>query len=127
VYYSFFDLLKRDKWPKSRTAGAWENVCKVAQEVKSFEPILLSGEEPPVVTGTTKDICARAWRYDGAIYLIFANTTRKQVKGNVYVKADFSKITMLNGSKGCALTDSHTVSVALDGLGVAFVRLDLKK
>ena len=127
VYYSFFDLLKRDKWPKSRTAGAWENVCKVAQEVKSFEPILLSGEEPPVVTGTTKDICARAWRYDGAIYLIFANTTRKHVKGNVYVKADFAKITMLNGSKGCTLTDSHTVSVALDGLGVAFVRLDLKK
>ena len=79
------------------------------------------------MTGTTKDICARAWRYDGAIYLIFANTTRKQVKGNVYVKADFAKITMLNGSKGCALTDSHTVSVALDGLGVAFVRLDLKK
>ena len=41
------------------------------------------------------------------------------------MKAAFEKITMLNGSKGCALKDQHTVSVALDGLGVAFVRLDL--
>lgn len=127
VYYSFFDLLKRDKWPKERTAGAWENVCKVAKEVKSFEPILLSGEEPPVVNGTANDICARAWRYDGAVYLVVANTTRRQAKGNVDVKADFKKITMLNGSKGCGLKNPHTVSVTLDGLGVAFVRLDIVK
>lgn len=70
-------------------------------------------------------MCVRAWRYDGAVYLVVANTTRRQIKGNVDVKAAFEKITMLNGSKGYALKDQHTVSVALDGLGVAFVRLDL--
>ena len=76
-------------------------------------------------TGTANDMCVRAWRYGGAVYLVVANTTRRQIKGNVDVKAAFEKITMLNGSKGCALKDQHTVSVALDGLGVAFVRLDL--
>lgn len=125
VYYSFFDLLKRDKWPKARTAGAWENVCKVAREVKSFESILLSGETPPSVACTTDDICVRAWRHEGAVYLVLSNTTRKQVKGAVQIDASLSTLAMLNGSSGCVLKDSHTFSASIEGLGVAFVRCGL--
>jgi hypothetical protein len=124
VYYSFFDLLKRDKWPKARTAGAWENVCKVAREVKSFENILLSGETPPSVVCTADEICVRAWLYEGATYLVVVNTTRNQVKEDVKLEAAFAKLVMLNGSDGCSLKDPHTISVALDGLGVAFVRCE---
>ena len=81
VYYSFFDLLKRDKWPKERTAGAWENVCKVAREVKAFEPVLLSEDDAPSVEGVPNEVAARAWRHDGRVHLLLANTLRKEVSG----------------------------------------------
>ena len=81
VYYSFFDLLKRDKWPKERTAGAWENVCKVAREVKAYEAVILSDGKTPVVEGVSDEVAVRAWRHEGRVHLLLANTLRKKVSG----------------------------------------------
>ena len=85
VYYSFFDLLKRDKWPKERTAGGWENVCAVAREVKEKESVLLS-EPGPVVEDVPENLVCRTWKTsDGKVHLLVCNTTRTAVKGSVRI------------------------------------------
>lgn len=127
VYYSFFDLLKRDKWPKERTAGAWENICKVAREVKSFEHVILSDGEPPAVKCSTADICVRSWRHEGDVYLLITNVTRRKVKGDVELDVPVRQMRMLNGTAGCGLEGDRRISVDLDSIGVAFVRLSPKK
>ena len=89
IYYSFFDLLKRDKWPKERTAGAWENVCKVAHEVKKFEAVLLSEGEVPSIEGVPEEVAARTWRNGERIHLLLANTLRKEVSGTALVDGKY--------------------------------------
>lgn len=85
IYYSFFDLLKRDKWPKERTAGGWESVCAVANEVKAFEPVFSSDDPVPAVEGGDGDVAARAWKHQGKTYVVMANTLRKKVSGAIIV------------------------------------------
>ncbi|MBR4654316.1 MAG: hypothetical protein IKO72_13230 [Kiritimatiellae bacterium] len=81
VFYSFFDALKRDKWPKERIADAWPNVCAVAKEVKAFEPVLLSDGVPPEIEDAPAEIAARAWLAGDRVHLLLANTVRSKVSG----------------------------------------------
>ncbi len=85
VFYSFFDLLKRDNWPKERTAGGWESACTVAKEVKAKEAVLLSDPGPAVESAPENTVC-RTWRTgDGTVHLLVCNMTREPVKGAVKV------------------------------------------
>ncbi len=108
VFYSFFDLLKREKWPKERVAGGWENVCTLAQEVKSKEAILLS-EPGPAVNCRSEDVVCRTWRLaDGAVHLLACNTTDKDVKAEVQIK-------------------DKTVRLSLSPIGVEWIDLGIRK
>ena len=85
VFYSFFDLLKRDKWPKERTEGGWERVCEVAREVKAKENVLLSipGAVPRCGDG---NVACRTWRTeDGRQHLLVCNATEKAVDAEIDV------------------------------------------
>ena len=105
IYFSHFDLLNRSKWPKERTAGAWENVCAIAKEVKDFEPVFFSDSPVPDVEGGDGDVAVRAWSHGGRIYVVMANTLRKSVSGVVKI-------------------DGREVQYVLDPIGVKFVKLD---
>lgn len=85
VYYSFFDLLKRDKWPKERVEGGWDNACKVAREVKARESVLLSLPGPDA-TCASKSVVCRTWRTDSeGTYLLVCNVTQKPLTAKVDV------------------------------------------
>ena len=77
------------------------------------------------MTGATEDLSVRAWRYQGSVYLAVVNNTRKPVKGEIGLDDNFKVLSVLQGAEGCALKDPRTVSVSLDGLAVAFIRLGL--
>lgn len=85
VFYSFHDLLKRN-WPKERVAGGWENVCKVAREVKAKESVILSIPGPEVKS-STEDVVCRTWRtQSGVVHLLVCNKLDKQVKAELTIK-----------------------------------------
>ena len=85
VFYSFHDLLKRD-WPKERVAGGWENVCKVAKEIKAKESIILSVPGPEVTCGT-EDVVCRSWLADtGEVHVLVCNRLDKPVTATLAAK-----------------------------------------
>ena len=121
VYWCYRLLYQKGKFLVDR----WADICAAAASVKPYIPIILSDEDPPQVTGATEDLSVRAWRYQGAAYLAVVNNTRKPVKGEIGLDGDFKALSVLQGAEGCTLKDSRAVSVSLDGLAVAFIRLDL--
>ena len=75
------------------------------------------------MTGATEDLSVRAWRYQGDVYLAVVNNTRKPITGEIGLDGDFKELVTLQGAKGCTLKDARTVSVVLDGIEVAFLRM----
>jgi hypothetical protein len=55
------------------------------QVPQAFEPVLLSDGETPSVDGVPEEVAARAWRHDGRVHLLLANTLRKEVSGTAVV------------------------------------------
>ena len=121
VYFAYRLLYKKGKFLVDR----WADICAAAASVKPYIPVILSDEEPPQVTGATEDLSVRAWRYQGAVYLAVVNNTRKPVKGEIGLDVDSKGLSVLQGAEGCILKDPRKVSVSLDGLAVAFIRLGL--
>ena len=121
VYFAYRLLYKKGKFMVDR----WADICAAAASVKPYIPVILSDEESPQVTGATEDLSVRAWRYQGAVYLAVVNNTRKPVKGEIGLDADSKGLSVLQGAADCTLKDPRTVSVSLDGLSVAFLRLGL--
>ena len=119
VYFTYRLLYKDGKFQVDR----WADICAAAAGVKPYIPVILSDEEPPVVTGATEELSVRAWRYQGNIYLALANNTRDHVSGEVGIDSKYRELSVLQGAKGCLQRDSHTIAVALAGLETSFIRL----
>ena len=75
VYYAFQHLYEKHDDPADAFAPAWARTKAVAAEVKKYESVLLSDEEPPQVIGATESVAVRAWRHDGDMYLLAVNCT----------------------------------------------------
>ena len=94
VFYSFHDLLKRDKWPKERVAGGWESVCAVAREVKAKESVLLS-DPGPTVECDSGDVVCRTWRTcTGEVHLLACNMTDAAVKTRIVISGHAFNVTL---------------------------------
>ncbi len=119
VYWCYRLLYQKGRFLVDR----WADICAAAASVKSYIPVILSDEDPPQVTGATEDLSVRAWRYQGAVYLAVVNNTRKPIKGEIGLGADFKTLSTLQGAGSCALKGPQTVSVELNGLGMSFLRL----
>ena len=119
VYWCYRLLYQKGKFMVDR----WADICAAAASVKPYIPVILSGDEPPKVTGATEDLSVRAWRYQGDVYLAVVNNTRKPVVGEIGLDGDFKSLSTLQGANGCTMKDPRTVAVSLDGIAVAFLRL----
>ena len=75
VYYAFQHLYERHDDPADAFEPAWARTKAVAFEVKKYESVLLSGEEPPAVSGATEAVAVRTWRHGGDTYLLAVNCT----------------------------------------------------
>lgn len=101
VFYSY-DSWERMKW-RTPPEQMWNSVCRIGEEVREKFPVFLSDEPAPAVSLVTKDASVRAWRKDGAVWLLAVNPTyRPKV-----VEFDI---------EGCTLRRS----VSLGSLGVWF-------
>ena len=120
VYWCYRLLYKDGKF----LADRWADICAAAASVKPYAPVILSEEEPPKVTGATEELSVRAWRYQGKLYLAVVNNTRNPVTGEIGLDEDIGAVTTLQGSPGCSRKDPRTVSVSLEGLGIAFIRAE---
>ena len=105
VFYAY-DSWEKMKW-RTPPEEMWSRVCRIGVEVKERFPVFLSDEVAPSVTLITKDASVRAWRKDGAVWLLAVNPTyRPKV-------VEFA----LDGGQ-------RNRSVSLEPLGVWFGRIE---
>ena len=86
LFYSLEQMLNprnKDWFPFDES---WDIVCRVAQEIRDNEQILLSEEPPPQVKDCPPGIVARAWRLGGETLLAVCNATLKEIKTNLDVE-----------------------------------------
>ena len=121
VYFTYRTLYKDGKFLEDR----WADICAAAESVKLHTPVILSDEDPPLVTGATDELSVRAWRYQGSVYLAVVNNTRNPVTGTIGIDEDIGPVETIQGSQGCSRKNSRAIHVSLEGLGVAFLRAPL--
>ena len=83
VFYSFFDLVAMDA--KTPFRQRWEEVKRMACEIKSYEAYFLSTDAPPPVAGAPDALACRAWRLGGKTLFVAVNTTREPLSADVTV------------------------------------------
>ncbi len=120
IYWCYRLLYRKDKFLVDR----WADICAAAASVKPYIPVILSDEDPPAVTGANEDMSVRAWRYQGKVYLAVVNNTRRRISREIDVDGEYVDVSVLQGAKTCSLKNRHTVSIALDGIELAFISLD---
>ena len=106
IYYAFLHLYERHDDPADAFAPAWARTKAAASEVKKYERVLLSDEEPPSISGATETVAVRTWRYGGDTYLLAVNCTEEaqtamltlpELAGTV-VSADFGPTPKVDGA-----------------------------
>ena len=75
VFFSFHDLVIMDS--KTPFRERWEDVKRMAIEIKSYEDYFLSADVPPSVICSSDAVVCRAWRRGGKTLLVAVNTTRE--------------------------------------------------
>lgn len=90
VFYSFFDLTRDPLGFEKR----WADVKQVGEEIKQLIPILLSTEKPLKVhlsSGGQKNIHFSTRQYEGKLYILAANVTRKEHNAEFTISANIKK------------------------------------
>ena len=72
IYFKYGDLAK-NPFGDATFESRWADVQAVAQEVKDFMPLLLSGEDAPAVKVSNGDVRARAFRCAGEVWVAAVN------------------------------------------------------
>ena len=106
-FFIFGGIFKH--YPREEAMQRFGDVCAVAGEIKDMVPVLLSDEMPPDVLDKPKRVVARAWRFNGTVYLAVAD-----VKGD-------------GGGKVKIVLSDRTVELDMPDDGVVVKRLDDKE
>ena len=78
VFYSCFDM-KRLPPPDSFEAR-WPQLCRVAEEIKRYMPVMLSPKPEPKFAHDGPELFGvRAWEHDGKTYLLAVNPLMEPV------------------------------------------------
>ena len=125
AYHYIYWKLKGEDY--DRFYGAY---CKVGEEIKRFIPVFLSDEDAPAILSASANIASRAFRYDGAVYLLVCNTTEVKVEGKVKVKGEVKGTAealedLLDGI--AVKIEDGIISLSLPPMGVAMIRLKESK
>jgi len=121
--YGFHEIRNARRCGKAERDKFWPDVCRVMREIKSMEDVLLADDIALPVANLPKTLVARAYRFEGADYLLIANRTFDNVAATLDLpKGAYSSLEMKCG-EGVYL-DGDRLKVILDGLGYAFMRLN---
>ena len=78
VFYSWFDMKKLP--PPDSFEARWPQLCRVAEEIKRYVPVMLSSEPEPKFTHDGPELFGvRAWRHEGRTYLLAVNPLLESV------------------------------------------------
>ena len=106
-FFIFGGIFKH--YPREEAMRRFGDVCAVAGEIRDMVPAILSDEEAPKVLAMPKRVVARAWRFNGTVYLTVAD-----VKGD-------------GGGKVKIVLSDRTVELDMPDDGVLVKRLDDKE
>lgn len=98
------------------------DTVRVAEEVKSMTPVLLSDEPAPRIVSDQKDLSLRSWRYEGNVYLVVCDLSGKGSTPNLRLEESYSAVSCREGAEVSLLGDGSLV-LKLPPYGVAVVRL----
>ena len=119
IPYSYYDLKKPGNGVPFEEA--WAEVCEAGEMVKKQIPVLLSIE--PAITATVKadKVDTRAWRYNGADYVLVVNGNDKPVDVDVTLSTAAAKATAEFGPM--PTLKGNTLSLKLQAFEPAFIKL----
>lgn len=130
MYYSYFDLVARDKEDENLPAIPFDktfgDIKRVASRVRQHESVLLSDGEPEAfsVTSNPNDaVCFRAYGNNGETWILAVNTTRD--KDGAF-ELTFKRPVKYNGvslSELDVTTSGNKLSATLKPLQPAFIRI----
>ncbi len=88
IAYSYFDLNRnlagRDGSPEAKKESfdySWKQVVKIAEEIKKYEQVFLSIDEPAEIAakaGSAPEIVARLYAYEGDTWLMAVNSDTEE-------------------------------------------------
>ncbi len=127
MYYSWMDLVAMDKLkdgilPREPFDERWNDVKKMAAEIKDLENVLLSIEEPiPVEVIANSAIGTRIYALDGMTWLLAVNADNKEAN-TVDIKTR-NKISMptVKLTETVPTLSDNTINITLDPLEVVFM------
>ena len=120
-FYSLFDLKDECRRVGASFDVAFADVCKVAEEIKRFEDVLLATESVPVETDSPW-IGVRTWKRNGDVYVAIVNKRHERTAGRVSVEAPAGAVEALIGETPGRAPDG-AFEVDLPPCGVTFARL----
>ena len=130
VFYSYFDLQKRDTATETLPAIPFDEhfgECKrIAERIMDHEKVLLSAGTPlgyAVADDSGGWVAFRAYELDGVTWLLAVNLSDKDSKG---FKLEMERPVALQGtslSSPDVTLDGNVVSATLEPLQVVFIKL----
>lgn len=94
IYYGFstIQVPKRKDGTPFDFDKAWADICTVAEEVRTYAPVLLSVEKAPTLSGAPGAWGARVWRKDGETWLLVVNAQDKADSAELTLSEDFATV-----------------------------------
>lgn len=137
IAYSYFDLRQNfaegDTSPEARRVSldrCWKDVLPIAEEVKRYEKVFLSVEDPAELlpeAGSDPEIAVRNYALDGETWLMLVNTVRES-KTVHFILPEGSEVKNSEDWTGTKVTLSETpdgtrLTVELDAVTPTFLQI----
>ena len=122
VYYAFQHLYEKHDDPADAFAPAWARTKAAACEVKKYEQVLLSDEKPVAVSGATKSVAVRTWRYEGDTYLLAVNCTASPQTAKLELQERVGKLLAVDFGSAPKV-DGSTIEVSFGPIDYVMLRI----
>lgn len=134
IGYSYFDFCRNfcgrnadDAAKKASFERTWKDVCRIGNEVKSYENILLSIETPAEITlqegADAKEIAVRRYGYNGETWLLAVNSS-EEGKTCAFILPEGASVKNAESWPEVKFTqEGRKLTVRFDALATAFLQI----
>ena len=121
IFYSWFDLNNKSVEPFQQR---WPDICQMAEEIKSFFPVLLSVDAAPQPDNVDapENLAWRVYGKSGDIYLLAVNSDITSAEAQFHFPMEFSKCSTELGTNTVSCSGSN-VSMKFAALEPKIIRL----
>ena len=119
IYYSFNQMRRRMKAP-GEFDRHWSPVKETIKEVVKHIPVILSDGLPPKVSGASRAVPVRVWRYRNATWILAVNTMRNRQTVTLSVDAPIGDVSAAFGPRP-TIDERRRIVLGLAPLDVAML------